>query len=102
MVWAREPLYLTPDSLSLLCRSTVVLTREEFARNLASAPLDMRDSYGLYGANSETGWVGLVSPAEMRALPEGARRELLHLQWRMGRGQEEDLTVTQYAGDRQN
>lgn len=87
IVFEREPIYVCDQTRSLLPPGTVFYTRSEFAHDFASAPLDLRDAYGVYGVSREAVWVALLSPAEFRALSRQDRQTLLQAQWRWGRGQ---------------
>lgn len=87
LVFPREPILVTEPERGLLPSGTLRYTWDELRADHNSVPLDLWDSYVLYGVRREGTEVALVSPRELRLIPEQARATLRLRQWERGRGQ---------------
>ncbi len=81
-VFEMEPLYLLDEYEALLPASVIRLTRSELSDAMS---LDWHDAYRTWGVSREAARAALVTPAQVRALPEETRQNLDELQVRLNR-----------------
>jgi hypothetical protein len=84
LVYPTAPFFLTNETKSQL-PNYVHLSRTEFRAMFRD--LSFHDSYGTYDIKLEGAWVILLNSQQLQALPNKRKRQLLHLQTSLGRGQ---------------